>query len=172
MDCAATPSDPRLRELLDQEARLRYPDTFTSADALELGRAVAELSREYDRGVGVSVVRESDGLTLFQWMADDKAPRNLGFMEGKRLAALESGHCSLWCEVAHDIDGSYGEMLADGTPECPGAGAFPIRVGDDWVATVAVSGLHHGQDHELVVRALEQALAARAAADTDTPETR
>jgi uncharacterized protein (UPF0303 family) len=31
-------------------------------------------------------------------------------------------------------------------------------VGDEWVATIAVSGLHDGLDHEVIVRALEQVL--------------
>ena len=34
------------------------------------------------------------------------------------------------------------------------AGAFPICVGDERVATVCVSGLHEGLDHELIVRGL------------------
>jgi uncharacterized protein (UPF0303 family) len=31
-------------------------------------------------------------------------------------------------------------------------------VGDDWAATVAVSGLHDGLDHEVILRALERTL--------------
>ena len=42
--------------------------------------------------------------------------------------------------------------------EVPACGAFPIRVGDEWVATLSVSGLHEGLDHELVVRALQNVL--------------
>lgn len=40
----------------------------------------------------------------------------------------------------------------------PACGAFPIRVGDDWVATMAVSGYMEGLDHEIILRALEKAL--------------
>lgn len=43
-------------------------------------------------------------------------------------------------------------------PQSSVGGAFPIRVGDAWVATLAVSGLHEGKDHELCVRALARAL--------------
>lgn len=42
--------------------------------------------------------------------------------------------------------------------EVPACGAFPIRVGDEWVATIAVSGLDAGLDHEVILRALEAAL--------------
>ena len=42
--------------------------------------------------------------------------------------------------------------------EVPACGVFPIRVGDEWVATLCVSGLSDGLDHEVIVRALEQVL--------------
>ena len=40
----------------------------------------------------------------------------------------------------------------------PVAGSFPIRVGNELVATVSVSGLHEGLDHELLVRGLSKVL--------------
>ncbi|MEY8745952.1 heme-binding protein [Paenibacillus tundrae] len=40
----------------------------------------------------------------------------------------------------------------------PSGGAFPIRVHYEWVATLVLSGLHEGRDHELIVRALSRAL--------------
>jgi uncharacterized protein (UPF0303 family) len=46
--------------------------------------------------------------------------------------------------------------------EVPACGAFPLRVGREWVATIAVSGYMEGLDHELIVRALEQALDVKA----------
>ena len=152
----AVVTNTRISELLGEERRLRYERPFTSFEALRLGSAIARLSTEYDRGVGVKVTRESDGLVIFQWMADDKADRYFRYLDGKRLAALGCGHSSLYAEALHEADGSFGEMYAEGAPEWPGAGAFPIRVGDEWVATVSVSGLHEGKDHELVVRALEE----------------
>ena len=147
-----------IEELLAQEQRLRYMRPFTSTEALKLGSTIARLNAEYDRGVGVKIVRESDGLVIFQWMADDKAERYHRYIDGKRLAALGCGHSSLYAEVAHGLDGSFSKMYAEGAREWPGAGAFPIRVGDDWVATVSVSGLHESKDHELVIRALEESI--------------
>ena len=178
--------------LLAQEDALRYPARFGAAEALRLGSALARLARGYDRGVAATITREADGLALFSWAMDDKAPRNYGFCTGKRLAALRCGHASLMCYVEHELDGSWGGLFAaaerrkhataatggaaahaeaspwdsgarlpcpTGTPAdeafpCPAGGAFPIRVGDDRVATLAVSGLHDGLDHELCVRAL------------------
>ena len=46
------------------------------------------------------------------------------------------------------------------TPLLPSA----ERVGGEWVATLCVSGLHDGKDHELAVRALEAELGVTAPA--------
>ena len=154
-----------LEILLEQERILCY-ERFGSAEALALGNAAAELAKEYDRGVGIRITRESDGLVLFQYMMDDKAPRNLGFMEGKRQAALACGHSSLYAFAAHALDGSCQEIF-DAMPRAlPCGGAFPLRVGGQYEATFAVSGLHDGKDHELLVRSLCKALGREAPAFT------
>ena len=165
------PIDQKAREvLLAQEAELIYPERFGADEALALGCAVAKTARDYDRGITAVITRESDGMVLFSWSMDDKAPRNAAFAEGKRAAALRCGHASLMCYVEHKLDGSWDELYrALENPKaapmppaeqfvCPVGGAFPIRVGDTWVATLAVSGLHDGKDHELCVRALARAL--------------
>ncbi|MBQ9006661.1 MAG: Gfo/Idh/MocA family oxidoreductase [Atopobiaceae bacterium] len=148
-----------LDTLAEQERILRYPERFGAEEALALGNRVATLFHEYDRGVTVKITRESDGMQLFAWSNDDKAPRNYGFVEGKRAAALESGHASIWRQLELSIAGHSDELFS--TPDAfPVAGAFPIRVmgSDEIVATIVVSGLHEGLDHELVVRALETEL--------------
>lgn len=155
-----------LLTLESQEAALAWNGAFTSADALALGNAAACLSVEYDRGVTVRVVREADGLVMFEWASDDKAPRNQVFAEGKRQVVRACGHSSLWAWVAHEVDGRCQDLAdrmapkAFGTPgfACLSAGALPIRASDgSLLATLAVSGLHEGRDHELAVRALAQA---------------
>ena len=152
--------------ILAQEEALRYPERFGADEALGLGCALAAEARDFDRGVTAVITREDDGMVLFSWSMDDKAPRNAVFAEGKRAAARLCGHASLMCYVEHELDGGWAELFdALSAPPAPGAtlvcpvgGAFPIRVGDVWVATLAVSGLHAGKDHELCVRALARAL--------------
>jgi uncharacterized protein (UPF0303 family) len=148
-----------LEALQQQEEQLQY-ERFGSAEALCLGNIAAQLATEYDRGVGIAITRESDGLVLFQYMMDDKAPRNLGFMEGKRRAALACGHSSLWAYVEPVTRGAQPPKPEPGF--VPTGGAFPIRAKGEWVATLSVSGLHEGKDHELAVRALAQALGRKA----------
>jgi len=139
--------------LVEQERLLRY-ERFGSTEAFELGAATVALAPEYNRGFSVTITRESDGLVLFSWSADDKAPRNVRFMEGKRLAAKGCGHASLYAYVEHAMNGAHEPWFDETTPEVPAGGAFPLRAGNDWVATISVSGLHEGQDHEVAVRAL------------------
>lgn len=149
---------PRCLEVLQcQEDILQY-GSFGSKEALQLGAIAAELAVEYDRGVGIAIIRESDGLVIFQYMMDDKAPRNLNFMEGKRRAVLESGHSSLWPYVENAINGKWQDMMERKPYVLPSGGAFPIRANGEHVATISISGLHEGKDHELVVRALSKAL--------------
>lgn len=141
--------------LVEQERILRYVTTFGAAKALVLGNRVASLAPEHDRGITVQITRESDGMVLFAWSMDDKAPRNYGLATGKRNATLSSGHASPWTQLellaTEAISTNSGNL-----PEVvPSAGAFPIRVGDEWIATLCVSGLHDGKDHQLSIHALE-----------------
>lgn len=148
-----------METILEQERVLRYPTVFGAAEALALGNRVAALAPEYDRGITVQITRESDGMVLFAWSMDDKAPRNYGFAAGKRNAALASGHASPWAQLELlSAGGDPDDLWADVPEVVPSAGAFPVRVGDEWVATLCVSGLHDGKDHELAVRALEAEL--------------
>ncbi len=158
-DCVLTPEGARAAQevLLEQERLLRY-ERFGATEALELGRVAASLAPEFGEGVSVTITREADGVVQFQWVADDKDGKNLLFANGKRKAALEAGHASPWTQLEGVIAGDVSQVWAKVPDEVPACGAFPVRVGDDWVATIAVSGLSNGEDHELIVRALEQTL--------------
>lgn len=155
-----TPETARAAQevLLEQERVLRYPKSFGAHEALALGRAAIDLVSEYESGYTVTITRECDGVRMFQWVADDKNERNLLFAEGKRRAALAAGHAGPWAQLEAAISGGLDAIWAHVPDEVPACGAFPIRVGDDWVATIAVSGLHDGLDHEVILRALERAL--------------
>ena len=147
--------------LLAQEETLRYPTRFGAAEALELGLAFARRVPALPSGVSVTITRERDGVVMFQWVADDKDVRNLEFAEGKRQAALKAGHAGPWAQIEM-LETGETEGMWDRVPAyVPAGGAFPIRVGDEWVATLAISGLAVGCDHELVVSVLEEVLGRR-----------
>ena len=148
---------PQALEVLDEQERaLRYAEKFDADDAFELGAAIRSFAGDYDLGYVIRIVREADEYDLFRWGADGKRQANYDYADGKRRAALRLGHCSLWGWTKAQLDGTAGELFAAG--DMPVAGAFPIRVGDEQVATVCVSGLHEGLDHELIVRGLSKVL--------------
>jgi len=143
--------------LLEQEAKLRY-ERFGATEALELGLAFARRVPDLASGVSVTITRESDGVVMYQWVADDKDVHNLEFAAGKRVAALQAGHAGPWLQLDM-LERGEAEGMWDRVPAfVPAGGAFPIRVGETWVATLAVSGLAVGRDHELVVSVLEEVL--------------
>lgn len=146
--------------LVEQERMLRYT-RFGACEALELGLAAVALVPEYGEGLSVTITRESDGVRMFQWVADDKGERNLLFAEGKRVAARKAGHAGPWLQLEAAAAGDAGSVWGNVPAEVPACGAFPIRVGDEWVATIAVSGYMKGLDHEVILRALEQVLGAK-----------
>jgi uncharacterized protein (UPF0303 family) len=143
--------------LLEQERILRF-ERFGADEALHLGGIVASLVLDFGEGVSVTITRESDGVRMFQWVADDKGERNLLFAEGKRAAAQKAGHAGPWAQLEAAIGGDASHVWDCVPAEVPACGAFPIRVGDEWVATIAVSGYMEGLDHEVILRALEQVL--------------
>ena len=146
--------DAKTLDLLRQEEEELRFDSFDSHDAFHLGSQIISLADEYDRGIAVRITREKDACVVFQYLDSDKTDRNLFFAEGKRKASLSSGHSSFFVYADHVLHGSYKNLSDDPDTYCLSGGAFPIRVNGKTEYTVSVSGLHEGEDHELVVRAL------------------
>lgn len=161
-----TPTEARAAKgvLLEQERVLRYEQSFSAYDALELGQAAIRIIPDYECGYSITITRERDGVIMFQWVDDAKDERNLLFAEGKRQSALEAGHAGPWLqlEAAEHGEDSEAFVFANVPNRVPACGAFPIRVRDEWVATITVSGLMEGLDHEVIVRSLEAVLGVRA----------
>ena len=138
---------------LEAHESLLELDSFCEEDARRLGGIITELDREYEQPVAIRIVSETDGTELFRHIMEGKSEKNAQYAELKRQAVLRFGHSSAWAAVEHLVSGkpfsmNEGYILS--------GGAFPIRVGGRLAATVAVSGLHEGKDHELVVRALSR----------------
>lgn len=145
-----------LKVLEEQEKDLSLAE-FDSSTALKIGNAIAEAALDYDRPVGIRIDRCSDGLTVFQYMMDEKNEGNLRYMDGKKQSVLDSGHSSAWVYVKTHVDTELAAWKEDGTHLISG-GAFPLYVGDEIAAVVQVSGLHEGKDHELIVQTLAKVL--------------
>ena len=140
--------------LLQKEEEDLVLDSFDSRTAFAIGCLLKEEAEKEDREVTIQITRESDGAVIFQYIMDSKSQRNLGFAEGKRQASLLSNHASIWPYVKHSLDGSCGDLFEKMPQVLPVGGAFPVMVNGERAATICVSGLHEGKDHELIVRTL------------------
>lgn len=151
-------------EALKKQEELLQFESFGSTDALALGMCILRLKIEYPEQIAIFVTRESDQMMIFQYLMDGKKQRNLDFAAGKRNALLTTGHSSL-LTLAEACTGTVPEaLLAEDKDIIPVGGAFPIYVNGVHTATIAVSGLHEGKDHEIIVRALAEYL------DVELPE--
>lgn len=146
--------DDHAMEILKKEEEDISFSSFSNGDALVLGNTIVQNALKEDRQIAVNITREQDGAVIFQYMMDKADNQNLAYMEGKRKAALKAGHSSLYAYADHEMNGTFPELFAENSEYCPAGGAFPIRVNGEWTYTIAVSGLHEGKDHELIVRTL------------------
>ncbi|MBQ0065183.1 MAG: heme-binding protein [Firmicutes bacterium] len=145
-------------ETLEEQERILQFEHFTSQDAFELGKVIVECAPKYKEGIAINIQRCSDQGIIFQYMDDSKAERNFGFAKGKRNTVLQTGHNSLWALVKSVVDGKINLIETEEDPAYPVGGAYPIYVEGKMVATVALSGLHHGNDFNLLVEALSKYL--------------
>lgn len=141
-------------EILEQQEELLIFPHFTSLDAFKLGQTMIECSPKYEEGIAFNIQRCSDEGILFQYMDDNKAQRNINFAQMKRKAVLNTKHNSLWALVKSVVDTPV--SLEEGA--LPVGGAYPIFVGEEMIATIALSGLHYGNEFRLLVEAISKYL--------------
>lgn len=144
--------DEKAAGLLEkQEEVLRYA-SFDYNDAWTLVKTIVNLQKEYDRNIAVTVFDEERQVEIIRVLQDGKTESNLKYMNGKRNSAIACGHSSLYAYVTAV---TAGRQPVFNETYCSSGGAFPIRINGKWKYTVAVSGLHEGGDHEIIIKALE-----------------
>ena len=126
-------------------------DSFDNNDALTLGTLLTKLASEEFGDIAIIITRESDGLITFQHVMNSKSQKNLDYACMKRKAVIATGHNSLWVLIKGLVDEP---SLLENTEYIPVGGAFPIYVGEELVATVAISGLKDGKDYILLEKGI------------------
>ena len=101
---------------------------------------------------------------VFQYTDSPEEDVRLGWVSRKYNLIRKTGHSSMHACVRNRKLGELAELAADTDTYGFGCGGFPIP---SIIGCVALSGLPDPQDHDLVVRALEQFLGASA---PKTPE--
>ncbi|HZU58423.1 MAG TPA: heme-degrading domain-containing protein [Actinocrinis sp.] len=139
----------------EQERRLVLPH-FDNDDAWQLGTTLVQLARERSAPVTIDVRRGSQ--QLFHYALPGTSADNDAWILRKVRTVDRYAHASYLVGLRCAAKGTTFEESSRLDPDMYAAhgGAFPITVaGTGVVGTVAVSGLPQGDDHDLVVAALE-----------------
>ena len=138
-----------------QEERFQF-FSFSREDALEFGLHLIEHAKPFSQGVAVAI--EINGLRVFQHVTEGAAKHNVDWLQRKINTVNQFGKSSLrvWAEFeTHNLT-MVGERLAPMDFAMCGGG-FPLIVrGIGQVGVIAVSGLPHLDDHQVIVETLTE----------------
>lgn len=140
--------------LLEKEEQNLSFEHLSIEDINRIGEQLKCNQKMYERNAAIRIVDEETDTILFEYLPADKSERNFMFMEGKRNVAKLASHSSLYAIIKHIVNGDYEEMMNAFPVYCPSGGAFPLIADNKWKYTILASGLHEGEDHELIVNTL------------------
>lgn len=141
-------------ELLDTQEKDLLFKSFTDEDMNKLQEYLKYDQSNYDRNAAVRIYDEELDKVIFEYLPEDKTERNFMFCDGKRNITRKTGHSSFNASVKNIVLDKYEDFIHDFPEYCASGGAFPIYISDKHKYTISTSGLHEGEDHELVVNAL------------------
>lgn len=141
----------------EEEARFQF-DRFSRDDALRLGLRLTEAARAYDAGVAVEIV--VNGLSVFRFFPEGTTADNALWLARKVRTVTLTGVSSLHALANLEAAGETpADRKIDPNEYAFGGGGFPLLIqGVGMVGVIAVSGLTHWEDHQLVVDTLEEML--------------
>ncbi|MGN1008445.1 MAG: heme-degrading domain-containing protein [Butyricicoccus sp.] len=143
-----------------QEERFQF-FSFSREDALKLGLMMCETAKRYKQGV--AMVIEVNGLRVFQHVTEGAGRHNVEWAGRKINTVNQFGKASLrvWAEFEHNGQTMEEERL-DPMKFAMCGGGFPLIVrGVGQVGVIAVSGLPHLDDHQVIVDALTEWFSAK-----------
>ncbi|MFV8128596.1 heme-degrading domain-containing protein [Streptomyces syringium] len=153
------PTSEEIARLEEQERRLALGH-FDNDDAWRLGSLMASLARE--RGAAVTITVRRGAQRLFHCALPGTSADNDAWLDRKCRVVERYAESSYLVGARFRAKGRTFEDSSRLDPDRYAAhgGAFPLTVrGTGVVGAVAVSGLAQGDDHALVVEALERFLA-------------
>lgn len=139
---------------MEEMEKLFHFEHFTSKDALKLGTQIVVEAEKYGRDLIVKIIRMDDHLAMFQYVGEEKSQRNIDFAMKKAKTVEITGHCSLWALVQAFGGGDMPSIFEEDLEFLPVGGAVPILVDGKTAAIIAVSGLHEGMDHVVILEAI------------------
>ncbi|WP_087064815.1 heme-binding protein [Intestinibacillus massiliensis] len=143
-----------------QEALYQF-DRFTREDALKLGLKLHENALKYPQGVAVEIT--VNGLSVFRYVPEGACLNNIKWLERKARTVTQFEMSSLRTMAQLEVNGEdYVAQKLNPNDYALGGGGFPLTVrGVGVVGVIAVSGLPHLDDHQLIVDTLAEFIAEK-----------
>jgi len=138
--------------LKKQEEALQF-DRFTNDDALRIGNAIVQYAAYKNKAVAIEIV--VNGWTLFLFCMEGTRPENIRWMRRKRNF-LEYRRTSslLGQKLMVEQNRTMSDIFLDEADYSDRGGAFPIRIGNQVVGSITVSGLPDVEDHQMAADVL------------------
>lgn len=142
-----------------QEEAFQF-DRFTREDALQLGLKLHENAKKYGGGVAIEIT--INGLSVFRYVPEGAGRNNLDWLARKANTVTVFGRSSLGVMAQFEAAGiTAADEKLDERAFALGGGGFPLKIrGTGVIGVIAVSGLPHLDDHQLIVDTLRQVLGA------------
>ena len=148
-----------LNRVLEMQEEILQFSSFTNGDAWELGNMILMEARRL--GVSIAVrIRLNNGYTVFQYGMDGTTLYNDRWLDRKEntVRLMEKSSLRVYMELKTNEE-TLEDMLLDPREYAACGGGFPIRVEEAGVVgTVAVSGLDHVSDHDLLIKSISKYL--------------
>lgn len=145
-----------LQEVCKEQEEKYVFDSFSREDAWKLGGMLLEAAKKYEGGVAVGIVL--NGLKVFQFVTEGATKHNTEWLDRKVNMVTQMHKSSLAVYCDYELKGITleGERLNPMNFALCGGG-FPLTVkGVGVVGAIAVSGLPHLDDHQVMIDALEK----------------
>lgn len=146
-------------EIVETQEKLLQFDSFTNANAWELGCLMVEEVKK--RGIELAIcIRKINGNIVFQYATDGTSTINQKWMQRKFNTVSSMEMSSLLATVDANITGNDLTVHAFSKTDfvlC--GGGFPVRIkGSGIVMVITVSYLPHEKDHDFIICCLEKYL--------------
>lgn len=147
----------KLDAVLERENALSF-SSFSLDDAWRLGSLLVRKARERSLPIAIDVRLGTQ--QAFHAAMPGATANNDDWVERKVRVVQAYDRSSLGVRLYYEALGTDFDTFSRRDPNLYAAfgGGVPIRIGDTLIGVVAVSGLPHEDDHDLVVEALEELL--------------
>ncbi|MFV0555562.1 MAG: heme-binding protein [Lactovum sp.] len=135
--------------IIEQEKKLQF-QYFSNALAYDIANKILDkIKKQGLKAVRIQISYKEE--IIFYYLMDGKSKSK--WLERKTKTVIDSGHSSLYTM----FDDNYRDWR-ENPNYCTAGGAFPIIENHQVKGAIAVSGLEHWEDHQIIIEVLEEIL--------------